>query len=256
MANIGFIGTGEIAAAMVCGLAGQGHSIVVSERNAKMATQLADKFDDVTITANQRVLDQSDIVILCLMKSVAEQELPKLTFAPGHKVISVMVDVPMDRLRELCPGANSYAITIPLPMIAKGGCPLPVFGDSDAVSELFASRNPILPQTTEDALNAHFAACAMGSVVLDQLQTAANWLTDVTGERAAAETYLSRMISGYLNGFTDGQTGQMTATLNALSAEGGLNATLRAKLAEGGALEDIEQGLDGFRGRLGLPSAK
>ena len=36
--RIGFLGTGEITAAMVRGLAGQGHTILVSPRNAATVT--------------------------------------------------------------------------------------------------------------------------------------------------------------------------------------------------------------------------
>ena len=55
MARIGFIGTGEITAAMVRGLTGQGHEILVSERNAKTAAALADAFSDVQVAGNLAV---------------------------------------------------------------------------------------------------------------------------------------------------------------------------------------------------------
>lgn len=263
MARIGFIGTGEIAAAMVAGLAGlvtgperQGHRIYLSERNAKTAAKLAGTYTNVSVHSNQQVLDHCDTLVLCLMAAVADVELPKLAFADRHKVISVMVDVAHATLADLCAPATKIAIAIPLPMIATGGCPLPVYGDAAAVVELFGGNNLILPQASEDALNAHFAACALGSVVLAQMQEAADWLTGITGEPVAAEAYMSRMITGYLNAFSDDKVGQYTDTLNALSAEGGLNATLRAKLEQGGALDDIRTGLDQFRGRLGLPPAE
>ena len=41
MAIIGFIGTGEIASAMVNGITNQGHKIYVSERGVKYASKLA-----------------------------------------------------------------------------------------------------------------------------------------------------------------------------------------------------------------------
>ena len=41
MAIIGFIGTGEIASAMVNGITNQGHKIYVSERGVKYAVKIS-----------------------------------------------------------------------------------------------------------------------------------------------------------------------------------------------------------------------
>ena len=47
--RVGFLGTGEITAAMVRGLKGQGHRILVSPRNAAMAATLAAEVPEVAI---------------------------------------------------------------------------------------------------------------------------------------------------------------------------------------------------------------
>lgn len=253
MTRIGFIGTGEIASAMVRGLAGKGHSILVSERNAETAGSLADTFGEVTVAPNQDVLDGSDVVILCLLKPVGEAVLPDLRFRAGHSVISVMVDVTNATLRDWCAPARDICTTIPLPFVAAGGCPLPVYPASEALERLFGADNLILPQTSQDALNAHFAACTMASVVLTELREASDWLAGFTGDPAAAEAYLIKTFAGFFNGFEAGKPEQFSQALAALSTEGGLNATLRARVEQGGTLGLIREGLDGFRARLGLP---
>lgn len=253
MARIGFIGTGEIAAAMVRGLAGKGHSILVSERTAAVARQLAKEFDEVTVAGNQQVLDNSDIVCLCLLKSVAEKLLPDLTFRADHALISVMADAPLAKVRDWCAPARDICITIPLPFVATGGCPLPVYPASPVLEELFGADNLVLPQPSEDALTAHFAACATASVVMTELRAASEWLAGFTGNPAAAEAYLIKAFSGFFAGMTPGEPDQFTQVLQGLSTEGGLNATLRAKVEQGGVNDLIREGLDEFRGRLGLP---
>lgn len=253
MARIGFIGTGEIASAMVRGLAGKGHRICVSERNAETAHALAAEIPEVSIARNQEVLDNSDVVILCLLKSVAGAVLPDLRFRDGHSVISVMVDVTNATLHDWCAPARNICTTIPLPFVAVGGCPLPVYPASEALETLFGADNLILPQTSEDALNAHFAASAMASVVLSQLREASGWLAGFTGSPDGAEAYLIKMFAGFFNGLEAGKQDQFKQALEALSTEGGLNATLRAHVEQGGTLNLIRDGLDGFRDRLGLP---
>jgi pyrroline-5-carboxylate reductase len=251
MANIGFIGTGEIASAMVKGLIGQGHQIYVSERGASFAAQL-NEFAEVTVASNNIVMECADTVVLCLLRDVAHDVLPELAFRVDHKIISVMVDVSVDALTVLCAPAQDISVTIPLPSIEVGACPLPVYPDTGSVAELFGAKNPILPMASETALNAHFAATAMASVGFAQAQVAANWLAGHTGDAEAAETYLVSMLAGFFGSLPKDGQGRLVEALNALSTEGGLNATLRSVMKDQGAETALQQGLEGFEDRLGL----
>lgn len=248
MARLGFIGTGDITRAMVRGLAGQGHEILISPRNAAIAATLAAEVAGVTIATNADVVAGSDVVFLCLLARVAEEVLPGLPFRTDHRVISVMVDAPLAKLRRLCAPATDIALTIPLPPIAKGGCPLPVYPASATLEALFGARNPVITLETETALAAHLGVSAICSPMLDQLLTAAGWLAGHTGDPAAAEAYVAAMIRAYLP--ERAAPGELAGALRNLSTEGGLNATLRAKMA--GSKVDMVQGLDGFSTRLGL----
>lgn len=251
MARIGFLGTGEIASAMLRALQGQGHSFLISPRNAAMAAALAE-LPDVRIAPNETVVAQSDVVFLCLMARVADEVLPGLPFRVDQAVISVMVDAPLARLRRLCAPATDIAITIPLPPIVDGGCPLPVYPPSPVLQALFGDRNPVLAQRDEVALQAHLGVSAICSPILDQLRTAAGWLAGFTQDAAHAEAYVAAMIRCYLP--TRAEGGELDAALRALSTEGGLNATLRAVMLP--AQTTLIEGLDGFRLRLGLDEKK
>lgn len=249
MPCIGFLGTGEITAAMVRGLQGQGHQILLSPRNAATASILAAEVDGVTVVPNEQVVAQSDVIFLCLMARVAQDVLPGLPFRAGQSVISVMVDMPLAKLHHLCAPATDIAITIPLPSIARGGCPLPVYPASPVLEDLFGARNLILSQPSEAALNAHLGASAICSPILDQLLSATDWLAFHTRDPASAEAYIAAMIRSYLPERAQG--GELVTALKKLSTEGGLNATLLA--AMGQTSSDLRRGLDGFRIRLGLP---
>jgi pyrroline-5-carboxylate reductase len=247
--TIGFLGTGNIAADMARALNGSGHKILVSQRNAKTAAALAAAMPEVTIAPNETVVANADILFLCLLARTAAQVLPGLPFRADQTVISVMVDMPLARLRSLCVPATDIVLTIPLPPIAQGGCPLPVFPDCPALHRLFGDRNLILPQPSETALNAHLAASAICATLLDQMMTTADWLAAFTGDDDAAQAYVAAMIRGYLSDRP--RPGALPAALRGLSTEGGLNATLRAAMAP--AKDSLRNGLDGFRPRLGLP---
>lgn len=250
--RLGFVGTGDLTATLVRGLKGQDHQILVSPRNAGMAARLAAEVPGVTIAPNDAVVAGSDVVFLCLMARVAEEVLPTLPFRAGQTVVSMMVDAPLATLRRLCAPATDITLAIGSPAIARGGCPVPVYPDSPVVHALYGTRNLILPQPSEAALNAHLGASAICSPILDQLLTAVDWLAGHTGNPASAEAYVIAMIRACLPARATG--GELAATLKSLFTEGGLNATLRVALAP--AKNDLRRGLDGFHTRLGLNDTK
>lgn len=251
MARVGFVGTGEIASAMVRAIAGQGHEIRVSDRSAARAAALAAEVPELHIEPNHAVVTGSDVVFVCLLASVAHEVLPGLPFRAGQTVISVMVDVSLADLKRLCAPATDIALTIPLPPIATTSCPLPVYPACPVLEALFAPRSPVIELRDEVALKAHLAVTALCSPVLDQMQGAADWLADFTGDPAGAEAFVTGMIRAYLPSAPI--PGQLAAQLASLSTEGGLNATLRSAMAP--AKAELHTGLDGFRSRLKLPGA-
>lgn len=253
MARIGFLGTGEIAAAMVRGLAGQGHEITVSTRSSAISAALAAEFPDVTVAENDAVIARSDVVVVCLLAAVARDVLQGLPWRADQAVISVMVDVPLADLADLCAPAKDIALTIPMPFIAKGGCPLPVYPPSAALTEIFGPTNVIIEVASEQALNAHFAASALSAPILRLLAEGTEWLAAETGDAAGAEAYVTALFAGYMH--PDGSGRHLAGLLDSLATPGGLNATLRARLEDLGAPEALRDGMDGLRARLGLPPA-
>lgn len=248
--KIGFIGTGNIAAAMVKGLTGQGHELWVSQRNAKLSQALSATYGDVSRHSNADIAAGCEIIFLCLMAPVARAVLPDINFPPGVRLISVMVDVDLKMLQDFAPGAASIDITIPLPQIAQGGCPLPCYPSDETVSSVFGAQNPSFRVKDMRALNAHFAASALMSVTLDQIATGAAWLTAFTHDEEAAQFYIARMLASALASL--GPEMGVPDMLEELSSEGGLNATLKAHMHAAKTPEILRKGLDGFKQRLNL----
>lgn len=249
--RVGFIGTGEIAAAMVEGLSGRGHDLIVSERNAAMAAELAGKFTDVQVRPNADVVAGSDVVFLCLMAGVARDVLAALPWRGDQAVISVMVDVPLAELAVLCAPASDIALTIPLSSVATGRSVLPCHPDSDALRALFAESDTIIEVPTEAGLNAHFAASALSAPLLSLMQTGAQWLGEQTGDPKGAETYVAGVFAVFLRQMST-QGADFEQLLNGLATEGGLNATLKQQMADAGAADALLGGLEGLKVRLKL----
>lgn len=249
--RVGFLGTGKIAAAMVHGLAGKGHQIIVSNRNAQLGATLAAEFPEVTVADNVQVVVQSDTVFLCLMAATARDVLPTLPFRADHAVISVMADLPFAELGTLCAPATDIAITIPLAAIAKGGSMLPVYPSSPALQALFGRSDTILPVASEAALNAHFGGCAISAPLIALMQTGSAWLAAQTGDAEAAEVYVAGIFAAFLRDVARGEA-DFETLLHSLATEGGLNAHLKAHMASAGSHEALTEGLDTLKPRLGL----
>ena len=248
--KVGFVGTGRIASAMVRSLTGSGHEIFVSNRGAEASVALASELFDVQRCGNEKIASDCDIVILCLMATTAKRILPSLQFRPGVRLISVMVDIELATLQQIAPGAASVDITIPLPQIASGGCPLPCFPSNETVDLLFGPENPSFIVKDLRALNAHFGASALMSTTLDQIETASTWLSEFSGDEEVAQFYLSHMIASALA--TIGPSSSLTQMLTDLSTEGGLNISLKDHMRTKGTQEALRDGLDRFTRRLGL----
>ena len=248
--RVGFIGTGTIAAAMVNGIAADGHEIFVSERNALISAELQQTHPNVTVANNQTVADSSDILIIGLLDSAARQVLPALTFQPHHRVFSVVVGITFAELNEWVAPAQEVGTFIPYPFIAQGASPLLVYPQSDTLEALFGKRNHLITLNSEADLNSYLAAQAVLSPTVKLLHETAQWLTTRTGDGLSAEKFLRILIGNYLTATPLDQPDTLPAMLRDLSTEGGLNAQLRDHFTDQGVYETLEEGLNKLEKRF------
>lgn len=248
--HIGFIGTGVMAAAMVEGLSGKGHQILVSERNKTLSSKLAEQFSDVDIATNQAVLDGSDIIVLALNATIARDIIRNLDFKASHKVLSVMVGIDYKELQSILPHVSEVTFFIPWPFIAQGGSPLLVYPESQTLEAMFGDDNTLLVMESESMMSSYLAAQALLSPLVQQLVDTTAWLGKRTQDEVAAEDFIRLLVGGYLNAVPLEQKGVLKKMLADLSTEGGLNAQLRQHCEEYHVYTTLESGLDKLEHRL------
>ncbi|WP_137702703.1 NAD(P)-binding domain-containing protein [Marimonas lutisalis] len=249
--RIGVIGTGAIAAAVVEGIAGDGHDIIVSERSRDVSARLADTFANVRVGTNAAVIEDSDVVFVALMAEVAEEVLRQLPFRRGQRVVSFMAGVSRQSLADMVAPARAEAVVIPFPAIAHGGSPVLCCPGSALVETVFGVANEVIVLEQEADLAAFMAVQAMLSPVVKMLAEGAEWTAARTGDRAGAERFLRLLIGGGLMAEPIGSEGVLDGMLAALNTPGGLNAELREHLGEAGCYEALRAGLDRLVRRLG-----
>lgn len=240
--RIGIIGTGTISAAVVEGIAGDGHLITVSERSRTRSQDLATRFDDVSVAENQAVIDASDIVLIGLMADAAPDVLAALRFREGQRVVSLMADATLEDIAPLVAPAEAAAVMIPFPAIAHGGSPVLALGDSALVEDLVGRRNTVVPLSTDEELAAYITAQSVLSGAALVVAQASRWLAPRVGDPAAADAFLRRLVASAL----DAQGPQ--DLLASLDTPGGYNQRMRAALEEAGTPEALTTTFDRLSG--------
>ena len=238
--RLGFLGTGTIAAAVVEGLAVDGHDIMVSQRSAAHSARLAAAYECVEVGDNQRVLDSSDVIFLGLMAEAAPDILSSLQFRSDQQVISFMAGADMAQLADLVAPATAAAIMVPFPGIAQGGSPVMMLGDVDLVTGLFGPRNTVYALASEDELAGYICAQAVLSPAVKMVAEAAQWLGERVQDTEQGEGFLRHLVGSSLLG------SDCAPLLTALNTPGGYNQRLRQHMEESGMGASLQQGLDGL----------
>jgi pyrroline-5-carboxylate reductase len=177
--NIGFIGIGKIAGAIVEGLctsgAGELH-IHLSPRNEENSIQLAKKYADVhRQESNQAVLDKSDIIFIALRPSVAKEVLSQLQFEKKHIVVSL---IPLLKYKDLAAAVSPAATVsraIPLPSVRHHNCPIPIFNPNKTVTELLSHIGKPLSVPDEDQLHTIWTLTGLITPFFDLLNELSGW---------------------------------------------------------------------------------
>lgn len=186
--NIGFIGVGKIAGAIVEGLCTsdvRNTSIHLSPRNEENSKALAEKYAIIRglnnkvrrLNSNQEVLDQSDIIFIALRPAAAKEVLSQLRFDPGHIVISLIPLLKYADLVKAVSPAGTVSRAIPLPSVRHHNCPIPIFQPNDTVTRLFSHIGQPLHVPDEAQLHTIWTLTGLITPFYDLLNELSSWTT-------------------------------------------------------------------------------
>ena len=120
--KLGFIGTGNITAAVVSGICTSKISfskILVSPRNKNKAKKLKKKFSKVIVAkTNQEIIDKCNWIFLAVTPKVGKKILPKLNFKSNKKIISFIATINLAQLKKIVKKKIKIVRAIPLPFIS------------------------------------------------------------------------------------------------------------------------------------------
>lgn len=248
----GFVGTGELTAAIVTGLSevADPPAVFLSPRGREIAAELAARFPNVRVCAsNQEVVDSAAVIVLAVRPQVAGDVVPPLTFRPSHTVVSALAGVRLEQLAAWVAPAGDIVRSIPLPQAARRQSLTAMYPDHPVARKLFERVGTVVVPHEEPTLAAFSAATATFAAHLDYLATIAAWLTDHGVDHAVASGY-TRHIFGQLGQSLAEHTDSLAALTEKHMTQGGINEQLLGDLRTAGVPDTVRNALDRVLNRL------
>lgn len=100
---VGFIGAGNMAAAIARGWAGEFEGMLFSDSGSGRARALAEELGG-EVASNEEIAARADLVVLAVKPAKLEEVAPALRAA--RELVSILAAVPLTRLREAFPEAS------------------------------------------------------------------------------------------------------------------------------------------------------
>lgn len=274
--NLGFIGCGTIASAMVVGFAKQSkipiHSIIVSKRSESKSSLLQQQFPDLVIIEddNQNIVNRADIVFLTVLPKQASQVVQGLQFQPDKHVLvslvstskidSLVIDskLPIEQVyKMICLPAVAYAEGVcllqPKPRIIDAAGQSPATTTMQILEPLFETLGGVIIAENDDEMAAMMVPSSLMGSFYGILQNNYSWL--VTQHNIAPEKasfLISRMYHSMIqdvirkSSSSDDQNDKNNNLFRELIAEqtpGGLNEQVLKNLNTLGVMDayDVAQ---------------
>jgi pyrroline-5-carboxylate reductase len=252
--TIGFIGTGNIASALVRGLCRSAlppSRILVSPRNTEKAARLAAEFAQVQVASdNQAVVEACDTVILSVLPQAAEKVLGALTFRAGQRIISLIAVTPLDLTRRLVSPAESVVRAVPLPSAARGLGPIGIYpGEADAIELLGLFGTPV-PAKDEHDFEVLWATTALIAPYFALLEEVCGWAVDGGVEAATARAYVTSMFHAISTLAVEERQVALAESRAEAATPGGLNEQALGEIRERGGYRAFASALDSILRRL------
>ncbi|MBC7739528.1 MAG: NAD(P)-binding domain-containing protein [Candidatus Saccharibacteria bacterium] len=235
--KIGVLGVGNLATYLVQGAQTAGHQFLLSPRGAKNASDLAKRFGCQVATSNQSLVDQSELILVCLPANAGLAILRGLTFRSGQTVCSAMATAAtLDDIRQSVAPAEAVLAMMPGYANAFSAGPTFLFPPNPVWADFFAACGPV--HEVSDARDFQTAAVfgAMSGASVFLMRRLAAWyeaegLSPDLARRLVAETFRgnAEVLLQSAESFD--------AICTGVTTPGGITEQLLSDLDRGGALD-------------------
>ncbi|MCA0033623.1 pyrroline-5-carboxylate reductase [Mesorhizobium sp. B263B2A] len=255
--KLGFLGTGALTAAIVTGLksgADNPVSVVLSPRNEEIAANLASRFPNVRVAAdNQAVLDACDTVMLAVRPQIAHQLLPELRFRRDHHLISLIATLSREEIIGLTAPVSRVTKALPMPMIAHRLGATIIYPPDPGVRALLGGLGNVIEVDSSSEFDALSVVTATYATYFKYLDTIHRWLEAHGVPDTKGRDYLYR---GALQGAgTRSGDADFTHLAQDYATRGGINEQVLGDLTARNVFDALTESLDSVHRHISAAGA-
>jgi len=251
--QLGFIGTGALTSAIVTGLKSLPDDVpvVLSPRNAAIAADLAARFPDVHVAAdNQAVLDACDTVMLAVRPQVAHEVLSGLRFRPDHEVVSLIATVSAGEISALVAPARRVTKALPMPMIALHQGSTILCPPNPGMAAFFGRMGGVIEVDDPAEFDALSVVTATFATFFRHLETIHRWLVGQGVDAGKGRDYVVSIYKALANAPDTLPHADFAELSGDYATRGGINEQVVRELEARGVFEAFAQSLDTVHRRI------
>jgi pyrroline-5-carboxylate reductase len=252
--NLGFIGTGKIAASVIVGICNSKihfRKIIVSPRNRNVSSKLKQRFRKVYIAKNnQEVVDKCNWIFLAVTPKVGKKILPKLNYRSNQKIVSFVSTINLAQLKKMVKKKAKIVRAIPLPPISLGKGPVPICPPDKQVKNFFDKIGTTVEIRSEKSSKNFWATSGMMAPFYEILKVLADWLVKRGINRNEAQKYITSLFVALSEDSVVNSEKHLKHLVSESQTPGGLNAQAVKQLRNSGFYKSLEKSLNKILKRL------
>jgi len=257
--KLGFLGTGALTAAIVTGLksgADNPVSVVLSPRNEEIAANLASRFPNVRVAAdNQAVLDACDTVMLAVRPQIAHQLFPELRFRRDHHLISLIATLSREEIIGLTAPASRVTKALPMPMIAHRLGATIIYPPDPGVRALLGELGNVIEVDSSSEFDALSVVTATYATYCKYLDTIHRWLEAHGVPDTKGRDYIAALFKALGHAPETAPDADFKHLAQDYATRGGINEQVLGDLTARNVFDALTESLDSVHRRISAAGA-
>ena len=252
--NLGFIGTGTIAIAVIKGIFKSKISfkkIYISERNKKNSQKLKKKYNKVVVVKkNQEIIDKCDWVFLSVTPSVGKKIIKELKFKSSQTLISFISTITLSQLKKAVRVKAKIVRAIPLPPISLKKGPVPICPPNSKVRKFFNQLGTTVEIKNEKLSINFWSTSGMMAPFYEMLRVMTDWLVKRGVKRNNAQKYITSLFLALSEDAVENSKDNLKNLVKESQTPKGLNEQGIKELTKAGFYKSLERTLNSIHKRL------
>ena len=252
--NLGFIGTGKIASAVITGICNSKVSykkIIISNRNKSIAQNLRKKFKKITIAKdNQEIVNLSNWIFLSVTPTVGEKIIKDLKFRSNQTIISFISTITLAQLKKAIKVKAKIIRAIPLPPISLKKGPVPICPPNKKVKDFFNKIGTTVEIKNENSSINFWVTSGMMAPFYELLRVMTDWLVKRGVKRNNAQKYITSLFLALSEDAVVNSKKDLKYLVKESQTPKGLNEQGIKELTKAGFYKSLEKTLNSIHKRL------